>query len=313
MLVASAPKPFEPQNWSKINAEQPCRGRRCSLPCMPQPASRRSPARAPRSRRFVPRSRRLTARLDRLEQTTAPAGAAAPTAPPAAAPQRSRRPRPRVAAATEPAIRFSGDLRYRHETINEDAEVERHRQRHPCSVRRDGRRRRQRPRRAPARDGRRRSGLGQPNARHGLQSQADRRRPRVLQLGRDGAAHVHGRQDRESVLPAGQSSFDLRQRSESRRSRGALRPRRLVRELRRLVGRGAQRGRRLDHARRPVRLSSYARQRHARYGRCGLLRLPRNAGPHAVLGRRSRRQSRSTRRRLLERLQSHPAVRRAQL
>jgi hypothetical protein len=70
----------------------------------------------------------LMTRLERLEQTTTAAGAGAPTAPPAAAPAAPVA-ETRVAAATEPAIRFSGDLRYRHETINEDAEVERNRQR----------------------------------------------------------------------------------------------------------------------------------------------------------------------------------------
>jgi hypothetical protein len=74
----------------------------------------------------------LLARLERLEQAAgvpaaplaAPAGQGA-AAPAAAAP---------AAAATElrpsgPNLRFSGDLRYRHESINEVAEAERHRQR----------------------------------------------------------------------------------------------------------------------------------------------------------------------------------------
>ena len=66
----------------------------------------------------------LMARLERLEQAAPPAAAAAPATPPAAPPAETR-----VAAATAPAIRFAGDLRYRHESINEDAVAERHRQR----------------------------------------------------------------------------------------------------------------------------------------------------------------------------------------
>jgi hypothetical protein len=69
----------------------------------------------------------LMARLERLEQatvSTVPAAPANPVAAPAAAPVETR-----VAAAVAPAIRFAGDLRYRHESINEDAVAERHRQR----------------------------------------------------------------------------------------------------------------------------------------------------------------------------------------
>ena len=65
----------------------------------------------------------LVTRLERLEQGTAGAAPATPATPvPAAA-------ETRVAAATPPAIRFAGDLRYRHESINEDAVAERHRHR----------------------------------------------------------------------------------------------------------------------------------------------------------------------------------------
>jgi hypothetical protein len=70
----------------------------------------------------------LAARLERLEQGSAAgvsAPAATPRAPAAAAPAAETR----VAAATPPALRFSGDLRYRHETINEDGEAERNRHR----------------------------------------------------------------------------------------------------------------------------------------------------------------------------------------
>jgi len=66
----------------------------------------------------------LMARLERLEQDAAPAAPATP-APASAAPTAETR----VAAATAPAIRFAGDLRYRHESINEDTVGERHRQR----------------------------------------------------------------------------------------------------------------------------------------------------------------------------------------
>ena len=54
---------------------------------------------------------------------------AAAAAAPAAAPEAPRVVEPRVAAAAGPNIRFSGDLRYRHEAINEEGEAERHRQR----------------------------------------------------------------------------------------------------------------------------------------------------------------------------------------
>ena len=64
----------------------------------------------------------LMARLDRLEG----AGAAAPAAT-AASPAPA--PAATVAAAAAPALKFSGDLRYRHETINEETGTERNRQR----------------------------------------------------------------------------------------------------------------------------------------------------------------------------------------
>lgn len=69
----------------------------------------------------------LMARLERLEQAAAAPVAAAPASPvatPAATPVETR-----VATAVAPAVRFAGDLRYRHESINEDAVAERHRQR----------------------------------------------------------------------------------------------------------------------------------------------------------------------------------------
>src|SRR6187549_3638637 len=78
----------------------------------------------------------LSARLERLEQATAvPAVTAAPAAPAASptpsgtvavAPQATDA---RVAAAVPPNVRFSGDLRYRHESINEEGQDERQRQR----------------------------------------------------------------------------------------------------------------------------------------------------------------------------------------
>ena len=72
----------------------------------------------------------LSARLERLERVSANAGAAAPAAAPsvpavaAAAPAATQ-----TLAAAGPNIRFAGDLRYRHESINEDAVAERQRQR----------------------------------------------------------------------------------------------------------------------------------------------------------------------------------------
>jgi hypothetical protein len=71
----------------------------------------------------------LSARLERLELATgSPAGSPAP-AQAAAAAEAPRVVEPRVAAAATPNVRFSGDLRYRHESINEDLEAERQRQR----------------------------------------------------------------------------------------------------------------------------------------------------------------------------------------
>jgi hypothetical protein len=67
----------------------------------------------------------LTARLERLEQGSSPAAPVAAPAPVPAAPAAEAR----VAAATPPALRFAGDFRYRHETINEETEVERNRHR----------------------------------------------------------------------------------------------------------------------------------------------------------------------------------------
>ncbi|HEY3516699.1 MAG TPA: putative porin, partial [Gammaproteobacteria bacterium] len=72
----------------------------------------------------------LSARLERLEQATAvPAGAAAPAASAAAVAAAPQVAEPRAAAAVAPNVRFSGDLRYRHETINEEGEAGRQRQR----------------------------------------------------------------------------------------------------------------------------------------------------------------------------------------
>jgi hypothetical protein len=71
----------------------------------------------------------LVARLERLEQATSATGAAAPASAAPAAAAATPAAETRVAAAVTPAIRFSGDLRYRHETINEAAEAERNRQR----------------------------------------------------------------------------------------------------------------------------------------------------------------------------------------
>src|SRR5262245_55744703 len=73
----------------------------------------------------------LSARLERLEQTTA-LGVAAPTPAPATPAPSAGAPvalEPRVAAAVGPNVRLSGDLRYRHEAINEEGSTERERQR----------------------------------------------------------------------------------------------------------------------------------------------------------------------------------------
>jgi len=67
----------------------------------------------------------LVQRLERLEQATGVTAAAAEPAPTASPP-----PAPQVLAATgEPAVRFSGDMRYRHESINEAGVDERSRHR----------------------------------------------------------------------------------------------------------------------------------------------------------------------------------------
>ena len=71
----------------------------------------------------------LSARLERLEQAGGAAGAAPAAAPAATAAAPRVVEEPRVAAAVAPNIRFSGDLRYRHEAINEEGSTERERQR----------------------------------------------------------------------------------------------------------------------------------------------------------------------------------------
>jgi hypothetical protein len=71
----------------------------------------------------------LAMRLERLEQTTTSTGAAPAPAPAAPASEQPRAAETRVAAAIAPNIRFSGDLRYRHESINEEGSSERHRNR----------------------------------------------------------------------------------------------------------------------------------------------------------------------------------------
>jgi hypothetical protein len=69
----------------------------------------------------------LMARLERLERGTAPTSGGVPVGPAAA--RAAPLAETRVAASTAPAIRFAGDLRYRHESINEATVGERHRQR----------------------------------------------------------------------------------------------------------------------------------------------------------------------------------------
>ena len=65
----------------------------------------------------------LTARLDRLEQTQSSAAAPPPASAPAVAVAQS------APAADSAVLKFSGDMRYRHEAINDDASAERQRQR----------------------------------------------------------------------------------------------------------------------------------------------------------------------------------------
>ena len=65
----------------------------------------------------------LLARLERLEQAQSMPQTAVGAAPPAAAAPAETIP------AAERTLRFAGDLRYRHESINEDGEAERHRHR----------------------------------------------------------------------------------------------------------------------------------------------------------------------------------------
>jgi hypothetical protein len=69
----------------------------------------------------------LSMRLDRLEQDEAVDAPQPPAASAAAA--QPRVVEPRHAAEVPPNLRFSGDLRYRHEAINEEIEAERHRHR----------------------------------------------------------------------------------------------------------------------------------------------------------------------------------------
>ena len=70
----------------------------------------------------------LSARLERLEQATASPGAA-PAPSPATTTPAPVVVEPRVAAAVAPNVRLSGDLRYRHESIAEEGETDRHRHR----------------------------------------------------------------------------------------------------------------------------------------------------------------------------------------
>lgn len=73
----------------------------------------------------------LMARLERLEQAgaRAPATAEAPAAAPAGPAAVAAAPAEPRLAAVAPGLRFAGDLRYRHETINEEGEAERNRHR----------------------------------------------------------------------------------------------------------------------------------------------------------------------------------------
>lgn len=70
----------------------------------------------------------LSARLERLERSV---GAAAPTvpAPVAAPPTAVPAAVTQLPAESTPKIRFAGDMRYRHEAIDEETEAERHRHR----------------------------------------------------------------------------------------------------------------------------------------------------------------------------------------
>jgi hypothetical protein len=71
----------------------------------------------------------LSARLSRLEQASGNGAAAAPAAALSAPTVAAAAPTATQLAAAGPNIRFTGDLRYRQESINEDARAERHRQR----------------------------------------------------------------------------------------------------------------------------------------------------------------------------------------
>lgn len=74
----------------------------------------------------------LVERLDRLERAAAgapPATSASPTAVAAPAYEPTATPAVLTAAGAVPTLRFWGDLRYRHESIDEAALTERHRQR----------------------------------------------------------------------------------------------------------------------------------------------------------------------------------------
>ena len=102
--------------------KQPRRGRRCNFfrvldgPCRTAGAGAEIAA-------IRTEIAALMARLERLEQAAA-AGSAGSPPPPAPLPPPAAA-EARVAQRSPPAVRFSGDLRYRHETINEAGEVER--------------------------------------------------------------------------------------------------------------------------------------------------------------------------------------------
>ena len=147
----------------------------------------------------------------------------------------------------------------------------------------------------------------------GFDRDSVRRRPRVLHLARDGRAERHGRQNEESVLSARRSSPDLRLRPEPRRARAELQHRALVRELCGLLGRGAQRGGRLDAVRRSVRVSACSTRGAKLTAGMSYYDYRRTQGRAPVLRRRRGRQPARCGRSVRERLQRSGAVRGARL
>ena len=282
----------EPKNWSKINAKQPHCGRCCSLSDVRPRRLPRSRAPAQKSRRSAPRLRRSSARLDRLEQARRAGAARRRRRPlPAPAPRSSAVEARRRGRAPEPSG-SAGDLRYRHETINEDGRGRAQPAAHPRPVRGYGRRRRQRPVWAS----RSRRGGDDPVSANQTLDTGFNRKP----IGIDRAFFSWAATEQLTFTGGKIATPFFRPGNHHLIYDNDLNPEGLALRYTRgdwfanyaglwVEERGADDDSIMLGGQ--FGLSAHARQRHAHHRRCGLLRLPRNAGPHAILGRCGRWQS----------------------